>query len=116
MKKALLFTLLALAFAGCSTVEYSEENGRLMCHVGNTSWKLLGFLPLGGGDPETPNENLCCWFRDTTTLKNNMTLLGLAVEKKQPREVKDVVTYRTDIFYTLFLRRKSIHTSAELVK
>jgi len=107
-----LFTFL---LSGCATVNVASENGRTMADAENSSWRILWWLPIGGGDCEDPNDDFCVWFRNTVTLKNNMKLLDYAREKKGARTVKDVQTYRTDDYYLFILRRTAMHSSAELV-
>jgi len=112
---ALSLITLSLLFSGCATVKVASENGRTVADAENSCWRILWWLPIGGGDCEDPNDDYCVWFRNTVTLKNNMKLLDYAREKKGARAVKDVQSYFTDEYYLFILRRSAMHSSAELV-
>jgi len=116
--KSLFLAACALCMAllsGCATVKVASEKGRTMVDAENSSWRLLWWIPLAGGDCVDPNGNYCVWFSNTVKLKNSMKLLDYAREKKGARSVKDVQTYFTDDYYLFVLRRSAMHTSAELV-
>jgi len=120
MRAAAFLTLLSLLSAallsGCATVEATTtDTGRTLVRAENSSWRILWLLPLAGGDCETPNDDLCVWFRNTATLKNNMKLLDFARERKGARAVKEVHSHIQDDVYSFILRRTAVHTSAELV-
>ncbi|MBE6382691.1 MAG: hypothetical protein E7049_06740 [Lentisphaerae bacterium] len=107
---------LAALLNGCSTVRISRE-GVTMVEAEISGWYLLSFIPLGSGDPESPNGSGCKLFRDTTTVQNSLSLVDWALKREHADFADDLNTYTTDeyIFIALF-RRHSIHTSAKLVK
>lgn len=114
MKRILAILVIGL-FAGCATVKVESEAGRMMCDVENNCWYLFLCIPLGSGDPDTPNEDLCCLFRDTVTLKNNVKMLNYAVTRKQAKGAKNVTSRFSDEKYSFLLKRFTCHTSAELI-
>jgi len=115
MKKSLFLAAFAM-LAGCASVTVCRT-GETMVDVENTGWYLFCALPIATGDPEHPNENFCYYFEDTVTLENNAKMLDAIAAKERAVRVDDVVSYTTDEHVFLFmLKRKSLHTSAVLVK
>ena len=116
MKKIFSTLLIAALFAGCANVRISHEGGRTVAAVSNTAWYLLNFIPLASGNHESPNGHSCKLFRGTTTLENNMKMLDYAVRKEGAVDFGELVSYTTDeSVLFIFLKRHSIHTSAELI-
>lgn len=118
MRRILQAALLAVAVAvagGCATVVRGERGGRHMVDVVNTGWYLLNFIPVASGNPDAPNRCSCRFFRQTTTLENNVRMLDRETEDCGASFAKNINSYWTDesVFFIL-LKRHSIHTSAEL--
>lgn len=113
--KRLLVIIAAALVGGCATVKVESEAGRTMCDIENSCWYLFMCIPMGSGDPEAPNKDLCRFFRDTATLENNVRMLDYAVERKQAKGAKNVTSRFSDEKYTFILKRTTCHTSAELI-
>lgn len=116
MKKLLASILCAsLLLSGCTGIGYSDKGGVSTVTVANTGWYLLNFIPLASGDPEEPGSFWPCFFRQTTTLENNVRMLDYAVTERNASGVRDVTTHSTEenILFILF-KRYAIYTSAEL--
>lgn len=102
---------------GCYSVRLSNEGGRQMCTVENSCLKILGFIPVGSGDIDSPYEKDWVCFEDTTTLFNNIRLVERAMEKTRSTGILSATTYRSDEQVIIFLlKRSTLHTSVELTK
>ncbi len=118
MRRIAILACLATALlgAGCATVRYSDKGEKSMVEVANRGWYLLNIIPIASGDPEAPNENGCCLFRQTTTLANNMRMLDHAATERNAIGLKSVISSTEDeSIFIILLKRHTIHTSAELV-
>lgn len=116
MKMRLLSIVILSLFAGCATVNVSSKGGVTMAEVSNTCWFLFSFIPLGSGDPDSPNKTQMTLFRNTATLENNMKLLKHAMKSTGAKDVKNITSVSTDEkILILLLRRFTFHTSAELL-
>ncbi len=113
--KTLFALFAAAALAGCATVKTSSEGGRVMVDAENNAWSILGLLPIGSGDVDRPNEQICDYFSDTVTLDNNLKMIRWAMRKKQAHDLRNVVSRTTDKSYVFILRQHTLRTSAELV-
>ncbi len=117
MKRLVLLAILSSLLAGCCTVNTCNRGGHDMVEIENFGWRLLGFIPIASGDPEYPNQEVCVWFCDSVLLDVNMMLLDDEMRRQGARGVKDLVSYTSEeqIFPFIF-KRKTYHTSAELIK
>ena len=124
--KNVLAASLLLA-GGCMTVKEAgdfkdikvDENKTpiAILEVENSVWLLLNFIPLGSGNPEAPNKNSCCWFKNTVSLETNMKTLHLKMDEMGVREVANLTSRYADEKYLFFLlARRACHTSAVLVR
>ena len=83
----------------------------------NSNWLLLSFIPIASGDPDSPNEETTCPFRDTVTVENQMKMLEAEVRRTGARKAINVMTVSTDETAFMFLlMREKLHTTAVLVK
>ena len=115
MRKLCLSLLLVTFLSGCATVRFCDE-GMSMVDIENTGWYLFNFIPLASGNPNSPNDVSCHIFSDTVTLENNLKLLDYAVRKKHALGYRDATSYTTDENALIILiKRRSYHTSAELI-
>lgn len=126
MRKWLLPVLLA-CFAGCATIQRATdyhgariENGEQpieTVEIENTGWLLFKFIPLGCGDPKSPNEFGCCIFRNTITLQNNLDMLKTEMDRVKSTRVINLSSRKTDeTIFVILLTRHAYHTSAVLLK
>lgn len=117
MKKAmplLLGTLLALT--GCYSVHVSDEGGRKMCLAGNSCLLLFDFIPIVSGDVDSAYDSDFVFWRDTTTVANNLRLVERAMQNERATSWRDTASFRTDESVLVFLlKRTTLWTSAELV-
>lgn len=112
---ALSLIALSLLFSGCATVKAASEGGRTFIAGECSSWRFLWWIPLFGGDCEDPNDNFCVWFRNTSTLEDNVKLFEYACARKGARGVKDVKVFVDDTHFFFIFRRTTFFSSAELV-
>lgn len=115
MKRLITLGLAALFAAGCATVKVDDEGGHRLCEIENNYWSLLGLVPLGSGDPELPNKNLCSFFQNTATVENNLKMLADACRRHHSGDVQNVVSHVVNRNYCFILCRHTLHTSAELM-
>ena len=115
MKKTILFALLA-ALCGCCSVEIRKEGGRDMALVENESFRFLGLFSIWSGDPEYPNRSVTLWFCDSLLLDVNMMLLDDAMRKNGYTSFKNISTYKTAEDMLFLFSRKTLYTSAELIR
>ena len=116
MRKILLFTFLAAALCGCCSYEIRKEGGKDMVMVENESFRLLGCFSIWSGDPEYPNRGVTLWFCDSLLLDVNMMLLDDAMRKNGYLSFKGISTYKTSEDMLFLFSRKTLRTSAELVR
>ena len=108
--------LLAAMLVGCTSVEVCAE-GPNMVTVQNSACYLFCFIPLFSGDPNYPNQQVCNWFEDTTKLETNMRLLDETAEARGATGYRNLVSRIEDERVFMFLlKRKVLHTSAELIQ
>ncbi len=122
------FTLaLFLLLTGCttyrSTSAYNDVNvdgGRRpieTIEIENSGWFLFTCLPIASGNPDRPNDNSCCWFKNTVRLENNVKVLRQHMREEGSTEVANVISHCEDEKYLVFLvARRAYHTSAVLLK
>ena len=107
---------LLLAASGCASVDICDVGGHTMAVVQNSGWYFLNFIPLGSGDPDSPNSVSCVVFGGTVTLENNLKMLERAREEAGATECLNVTSYTKEESVCVFLfKRYYFHTSAELV-
>lgn len=128
MKRTVLSGLTAaLLAAGCTTYRTIDafnginvDGGRRpveTIEISNTAWLLFTFLPIASGNPAKPNRCSSCWFRDTATLENNISVLRARMRERGVHEVANVTSHCEDEKYLAFLlARRAYHTSAVLLK
>lgn len=128
MKRIVLSGLTAALLAtGCTTYRTTNsfnginvDGGRRpveTVEISNTAWLLFTFLPIASGNPAKPNQCSSCWFRDTATLENNISVLRAHMKEKGVREVANVTSHCEDEKYLAFLlARRAYHTSAVLLQ
>lgn len=116
MKKAFLFTLLAVALCGCCSYEIRNEGGKDIVKVENESFRLFGCFSIWSGDPEYPNKQVTLWFCDSLLLDVNMMLLDDAMHKNGYSSFQNISTYKTTESMLLLFSRHTLHTSAELIR
>lgn len=115
-----------LMSGGCMTVKEASDFKDIkvdesktpasIIEVENSVWLLFNFIPLGSGNPEAPNKNSCCWFKNTVSLETNMKTLHLKMDEMGVREVANLTSRYADEKYLFFLlARRACHTSAVLV-
>ena len=115
MKKTILLALLA-ALCGCCSYEIRKEGGKDMVMVENESFRLFGLFSIWSGDPEYPNRSVTLWFCDSLLLDVNMMLLDDAMRKNGYSSFKGISTYKTSEDMLFLFSRKTLRTSAELVR
>ena len=84
---------LLLAASGCASVDICDVGGHTMAVVQNSGWYFLNFIPLGSGDPDSPNSVSCVVFGGTVTLENNLKMLERAREEAGATECLNVTSY-----------------------
>ena len=116
-----------LASCGCSSVKrlsdfrgVKVEDGLEpveLVDVYNSNWLFLSLLPIASGDPDNPDGWTTCFFRNTSTVENQVRMLKDEAKRVGASRAVNVTTTSTDetAFLVLFLREK-YHTSAVLVK
>ena len=115
MKKALILSVFLLG--GCCMSRVCDSGGHEMCYVENSGWKLFNCVPVASGDPAFVNRNQSIWFEDTVTLDTNMELLKREMKKRGATSYRDIISYRSEEqVFILFLKRNTLHTSAEILK
>lgn len=108
--------LAALFVTGCVNVQVGTE-GQELVSVTNDGIFLFCAIPICTGDPNYPNEQVANWFTNTVTVATNMRVLEEEAAARGAHDVKDVVSYMTEEKMLWFiLKRKTYHTSAQLVK
>jgi len=106
----------ALAIAGCSSVDVATTDSRRFASVRNSGWFLFGFIPIASGDPEYVNQEVCLWCCDSLTLEVNQMILDEAARKAGASGYRNLTSYMTSEPVFLFLfKRKIFNTSAELI-
>ena len=115
MKKTILFALLA-ALCGCCSVEIRKEGGKDMVLAKNESFRFLGLFSIWSGDPEYPNRSVTLWFCDSLLLDVNMMLLDNTMRENGYSSFKNISTYKTAEDMLFLFSRKTLYTSAELVR
>lgn len=118
MKIRLIILALVLSlFSGCAIIDYCDEGGREMVCVQNTGWYFMNFIPIASGDVEHPNTFNFKFFKQTTTLENNIRMLDAEIARRGADYARDVSSSTQDesVFLLLF-KRHTIQTSAELVR
>lgn len=120
MKKTLLLifvvALAGILSGGCYSVNVSTKGDRTMCLANNSCLLLFGFIPIASGDIDGSDDTSVVFFKDTTTLANNLRLVDRAMRAEHATKTRDVSSYRTDeTILILILRRTTLRTSAELV-
>ena len=115
MKKTILMALLA-ALCGCCSYEIRKEGGKDMVMVENESFRFLGLFSIWSGDPEYPNRQVTLWFCDSLLLDVNMMLLDEAMRKNGYSSFRNISTYKTSEDMLFLFSRKTLRTSAELIR
>lgn len=116
MRNVLIFFLAGLLMSGCATVEISDEGGREMVVISNSSWYLFNLIPLASGNPEKVNKVSCSLFSEKATLENNIKILDEIAKESGVKTVKSLKSFWTDeSIFIIFMKRHVIHTSAEFV-
>ena len=126
MKHSLFLALLASCL-GCATITTAnnyhgvdiEGNGSPIetVLIENTGWTMFKLLPIGSGNPEEPNRNSCCMFRDTTTLQNNLDMLEREMKRVGATRIKNLSSKTADeSLFLLLFTRTACRTSAVLLK
>ena len=126
MRQAIVAVAMS-ALVGCSTTltrlpatkmpSSSDVRPLEVVEISNACLLLLSFLPIASGDPQSPNSGGSCWFKDTTTVANQMRMLEAEASRIGATRAVDMKTLRTDESLLLFLlQREKIHTSAVLVR
>lgn len=126
MRQAIVAVAMS-ALVGCSTTltrlpatkmpSSSDVRPLEVVEISNACLLLLSFLPIASGDPQSPNSWGSCWFKDTTTVANQMRMLEAEASRIGATRAVDMKTLRTDESLLLFLlQREKIHTSAVLVR
>ena len=124
--RTLVLLLLALA-AGCATVKTPREFNNVKVDGGytplatasieNTGWFLFNVIPIGSGNPELPNKDDVCFFRNTVTLDNNMKMLDATMKRLGATRFAHLTSRTKDDFYYFFiLYRRTCLTSAVLLR
>lgn len=119
--------ILAVACAGCATVvstgnhhdvraEGNEAPVRTVV-IENTGWLLFNVIPIGSGEPESPNRCSFRIFEDSTTLQNNLDILEREMKRAGATRIANLYSKTLDesIFF-LLLTRTACRTSAVLLK
>jgi hypothetical protein len=125
--KRLLCAITGAFFAGCATIHTANyyhstglESGETPIEtvaIENTAWLLLKCIPLGSGDPESPNEFGCNLFSNTVTLQNNLDMLEREMERVGAKRITNLASRKTDeSIFIILLTRRACHTSAVLLK
>ena len=112
MKKAFAI-ILAVALAGCCTVDTCSKGGREMCYVHTSGWKLFNCIPLLSGDPD---GKFCVLFEDTMKVETNVRLLDRTMKAGGFSRIGDMASYvDEESVFPLVLKRVVCHTSAEMI-
>lgn len=127
MRSLLAAVAVALMCAGCATVstvniyhdmgvEHGEDAIETV-EIENSGWLLFKFIPLGSGDPDSPNSRSCRFFTNTVTLQNNLAILENEMKRVDAKRIANLTSRKTDenVFIVL-LTHRSYHTSAVLLK
>lgn len=117
MKKILFsFVLMAFLLGGCYSVNVSTKGDRTMCVASNSCLLLLGCIPLASGDVHGGDDSTIVFFKDTTTVANNLHLVDGAMRREHAQQTRDLSSYRTDeTILFLILKRTTLRTSAEFI-
>ena len=125
--KRLAFCVVAAVLGGCATIDRLDgdlcektADGQVpleAVHVMNTNWLLLSFIPLGSGNPDSPNGCSCRLFCDTVTLDNQLRMLEAEASRVGATRADNVISDsgKESVFFFL-LKREKLHTSAVLAK
>lgn len=125
--KVLASFFLAATCAGCATVTTTHDRHGVCVEGGespietvmieNTGWILFNMIPIGSGNPDRPNECSCRMFTDTTTLKNNLSMLEREMNSVGATRIANLYSKTLDesVFFLLFTRT-ACRTSAVLLK
>lgn len=86
--KYIFLLICVISFTGCATVKTSDifpktnsDSDDITIHskrtyfVENYGYYLFGFIPLFCGNPDKPNKNSMCLFKDTVTVDNNIKMI-----------------------------------------
>lgn len=114
--KTLIWSVLLATLCGCCNVRITQDTGRNVIEVDNTSWRLFGLFAIASGDPEYPNRDVCVWFCDSQILDVNMMLLDDAMRRNGYSGFKNISTYRTKENVLFIFNRQKLCTSAELIR
>ena len=108
--------LLAVVFAGCATVGYSNRGGKKIIEVSNSGWYLFNIIPLVSGNPDKLNSCSPIFFSKTATLENNIKILNDVVSRAGASGVMTLKSsWDDESMFVILCKRHVIHTSAELV-
>lgn len=125
--KFLLAIPLLLAACGCTSLTTAHnfhgvemEGDEIPIEtvmIENTGWKLFKFIPIGSGNPDCPGRCSIKFFKDTTTLQNNLDILAKEVERVGATRIANLSSKTIDesVFIILFTRT-ACRTSAVLLK
>ena len=124
---AITVVLLAVALSGCMTYRTCKAwrdvkvDGGAVPHatiqIENSGWYLFDFIPIFCGDPQRPNANTCCMFRNTVTLQNNLIVLDRIMAEHDCTIIANMASRETDDFYFAFLLyRRACHTTAVICR
>lgn len=114
--KALIGLFLLAALCGCCNVKITQDAGRDLIEVDNSSWRLFGLFAIASGDPEYPNRDVSVWFCDSLLLDVNMMLLDNAMRQNGYRGLRNISTCKTKENVLFIFNREKMATSAELVR
>lgn len=127
MKSLLAAAAVAFVCAGCATVstvdiyhDMGVEHGEKAIEtveIENSGWLLFKFIPLGSGNPHSPNSRSCRLFSNTVTLENNLVMLENEMKRVDAKRVANLTSRKTDeSMFIVLLTHRTYHTSAVLLK
>lgn len=127
MKSLLAAAAIALVCAGCATVSTVDiyhdmgvecgEKAIETVEIENSGWLLFKFIPLGSGNPHSPNSHSCRLFSNTVTLENNLVMLENEMKRVDAKRVANLTSRKTDeSVFIVLLTHRAYHTSAVLLK
>jgi len=127
MRNVFAALLLAVAAAGCTTIQYTTAfNGVNVddgcspiaaIEIENSGWFLLGFIPIASGNPDKPGSCSCKLFQNTVRLENNLKVLERKIREVGAGSAANLTSHWTDeAAFVILLKRRAFHTSAVLLK
>ncbi len=127
LRVPLLAAVCALLASGCTVVRVTRafngvnvDEGRAplaTVEIENSGWYLFTCIPIASGNHLWPNSADCCWFTDTVTVENNLSVLEKVMLRERANEVVNLTSRHTDEKYLVcLLSRRAYHTSAVLLR